>query len=103
MSNLTPVEIARWFRSQAQVFNEMAATIERTFSNGAPVPSKDTLPRFEGPPDSAALRQALSEKARRTTDLADQFSIPRADMEKLLAHPESGIEHAGRGWWKLKT
>jgi hypothetical protein len=101
MSQLTPKEIASWFRSQARTFDQMADTIEKTFSGG-PMPMSSAVLPLKAPPGIAEVREALSQKARRAADIADEFGVTKAEIERLLTDPESGVEDAGRGWWRLK-
>lgn len=99
LENLSPADIAAWFRTQARRYNDRADEIERDYglsschhSDISPIKSAQNglLERVK--------QYLLARGARRPQHLAVELGIPEKQIRSLCKDPESGLEIRSRGW-----
>jgi hypothetical protein len=102
MSQLTPTEIVQWFREQAEIFTQMADTVENTFRA---VPRTEltvqttTTPHPNGNTATAEkIRQLVSVKAARAASLAKALGTSKAHIRRIVTAEGSGLVLGDRGW-----
>lgn len=93
MSNLTPNQIAQWFRDQAQQFESIAKTVEQTFKASA-VQSQATMALVS----PSEIKERLKVSTSRVKSLAAHFSVTPDVIEQAINSPGSGLEIRARGW-----
>ena len=108
MSELTPQEVAKWFRDQSKRFSQMADEVERSFGlKQATVSPRITetiapsLPKL-GAVTLPEIREKLKHKSARPGELARHFNVDEAAITDLIHQPGSGIKMIERGWLKLE-
>ncbi|MGA3171190.1 MAG: hypothetical protein ABSE62_09255 [Chthoniobacteraceae bacterium] len=103
--DISPQDIAAWFRAQAKKYAAMADSVEAEFcgrqgsgSNSNPF-SKPPPPL--GPVNPGLIQNAVSERGMRVSALADLFHLSEREMREIIAAPGSGLYIAPRGWVKV--
>lgn len=104
MSDLTPTQIAAWFRQQAAQFTQVADMVEATFKGGAPAPSAPAknghvVERLNGV-TANEIKSAIRLKGMRMADAAKHFHVPAENIEDVVKLPGSGLIIGDRGWIK---
>jgi hypothetical protein len=108
--DISPKEIAQWFRDRARQFGEIASMMEATFGAGTPAAklarSRELVfdTPIPGEPITADSFKAVLRHANfRVKGLAHAFAIHEDDVLHIINTPNSGLTVAERGWVKVTT
>lgn len=98
MKDLTPTEIADWFRERAKLFNQMANTVESTFKLIPQTDDKTPQLPHMGIVTADTIKKLVAKKQMRVATLASQLSVDELEIEKIVRNPDSGLVKGNRGW-----
>jgi hypothetical protein len=101
-TQLTPSDIAAWYRSQIAKYKRLLAAHEAEFppsdwlATSAPTP--EATP---GKIDAAAIKSYVSQRGARAADLAEYFGVRVQAIRSIIDDPASGLSDKDRGWVKI--
>ena len=100
--NLNTTDVTAWFRLKAKEFNNIADSLESTFSgaNGAATPQAAAPPIVEVNLDQ--VKNAIGSKASRAKEIAITLNTTRKRVLSVVQANPNDFELIGRGWIKRK-
>ena len=106
-SDITPSDIAAWYRQQIKKYQRLLSLHEAEFpATSAASPAKGSshvpieLPKL-GKVDAAKIKESISLRGARVGDLATRFNVDASAIKAIIADPANGLSDKDRGWVKL--
>lgn len=102
MEDLTPAQIAAWFRAKAREYNQKADDLERDF-NVQPEPQKEAA-FLEGANigDVMAVQEFVGKKkSARIADISKEIGLSEAAVRFIVSTRPDLFVKGDQGWFKL--
>src|SRR5262245_48232477 len=101
-TDLTPGEVSRWLRAQAQSLLDAADVLDRTFHIASIPNGHAREPGTVSEADIAHVKEMLGNRKMRRAELIERLGLDVGTFDEILTE-ENGFERSENGWYTVKS